>query len=381
MIPVNKHKFKMKTSIIVSLILTLLLNLISYGENFNQDQLLDHKKRIDLSRIEKDYIIRNPIITVLVMEGVAPIQYIDRNGEFKGITKHVLDEIMERTGLVFEYKFTNYIDEILGYKGEAIVAGISHNYAPAKMVLSQPFLKSSTILYLQSSIEAQNLDEKIYAGILESKLPEGVKEENTKYYHTREDSLNAVESGEADYGYGNAFSVAFYTLQNGYRNIITIPNEKETREYSMGFLNENKVLVSIINKSLKSIDEITMQNLILKSTSSIDRKITIFMILDSYKDELLIMGFGIIVLLILGIIFNIRSNIKLQLQNKRYKVLSSISNEYLYEYFVKTDTLVLSEESIKLFGSQEIVNSSSKKIKIALLEMQSHQQKMREIEL
>ena len=35
--------------------------------------------------------------------------------------------------------------------------------------------------------------------------------------------MNAVESGNADYGYGNAYSVTYYMSRNGYRNIITVP--------------------------------------------------------------------------------------------------------------------------------------------------------------
>lgn len=330
---VNNCKSKIKLTLILSLIIFFPLSSICYGEIPGQNYHIDHKEKINLTKIEKDYIIENPRITVLVMEGVAPLQYLDKNGEFKGVSKLVLDEIIKSTGFDFEYIFTDSLDEIFGYNKEAIIVGISPSYAPDEMVLSKSFLKSSTILYMKSSIDPQDLDKKIYAGIKNSKLPEGVKEENTNYYYTREESLNAVESGESDYGYGNAYSVAFYTLQNGYRNIMTIPYEKESREYSIGFLNEEPPLVSIINKSLNAIDDITMQNLILNATSDIDRDITISMILDAYRNEVLAIIFAIIILLIIGIVINLRLNRKLKIQNKRYEVLAEVDGlTDLYNY-------------------------------------------------
>lgn len=159
---------------------------------------------------------------------------------------------------------------------------------PVEMVLSRPYLKSETILYINSSLDSDRLDDKIYAAVKGSTLPKGIKEENSIYFDTREESLDAVETGQADYGYGNAYSVAFYTLQNGYKNIVTIPKGKESREYCIGLLNENELLLSIINKSISAIDENQMTTMILDATSHIDRKITLSMIMDAYGKEIFI---------------------------------------------------------------------------------------------
>lgn len=314
--------------------------------------------QLSLTQEEKDYIAKGNVIKAVSMDGAAPIQYADSKGEVRGISKRVLDEVSDITGLVFEYKLYNTIDEVFN-SGSDIFFGIPDNYAPSNMVLSRPYLKSETILYINSSLDTNQLEDKIYAAIKGSALPEGIKEENSIYFDTREESLNAVESGQADYGYGNAYSVSFYTLQNGYKNITTIPKGKESREYGIGFIKDNKILFSIIDKSLSSIDERQMQTLILDASSQIDRKITFSMIMETYGIEvfsLISLAMGV---MMIGVIFNINTKNKLKMQNRRYEILSQTSNEYLYEYNTRTNHLELAKKLIQLFGHEENFNKAS----------------------
>ena len=308
--------------------------------------------QLDLTQEEKDYIAEAGVIKAVSVSGVAPIQYIDKKGEFRGISKRVLEEISDMTGLVFQYDiydFNNDSDNI----DYDIFFGIPYHYAFDGMILSRPFLKTETILYVNSSLDSNQLDDKRYAAVRGRMLPEEIKEENIVYFDTREESLDAVEKGEADYGYGNTYSVMFYTLQNNYKNIVAIPKKKESREYCMGVLEGNEILLSIINKSIDAIDEDKMQALILDETLHINRKITFSMLIDVYGEEIFCVIFLTMSMLLLGIIFNVRSNKKLRTKNKINEMLSQASNEYLYEYFVKSDRLELSKKYTRLFGTQE----------------------------
>jgi diguanylate cyclase (GGDEF)-like protein len=320
-----------------------------------------------LTKEERAYIAQAGVIKAVSLKGGAPIQYADAQGEVQGISRGVLEIISEMTGLNFEYRLYDTLQEALESDAD-IIFGIPNNYAPHDMVLSRPFLKSETILYINSSVDADKLEDKIYAAVKGSALPEGIKEEYSIYFDTREDSLDAVEAGKADYGYGNAYSVTYYALQKGYKNIVTIPKAKETREYCIGLLKDNKLLLSIIDKSISVIDEMQMQNLILNVATNIDRKITISMILDAYGEEILMVFFVIISVLILSAFSNAHVNNDLRMQNRRYEVLSHISNEYLYEYFPKSDVLKLSEKCTELFDSPEILNKATRKLKDILSE-------------
>ncbi|MDD4801914.1 MAG: GGDEF domain-containing protein [Syntrophomonas sp.] len=335
----NKSKLTMKGIIIVALFIVVVSAMPVEAQTF-------------LTTEEQDYINRSNIIEAVSVQGGAPLQYADANGQVQGISKEVLEEISDMTGMVFEYQLYDTLDEVFN-SGADIVFGIPYNYATEDMVMSLPFLESETILYLNSSVDPNELDDKKFAATEGANIPEGIKEENAIYFATREASLDAVESGQADYGYGNAYSVAFYMLQNSYTNIITVPREKESREYCIGFLKDNEILLSIINKSIASIDETHMRTLILNATTQIDREITIPMIIDAYGIQIFGAIFLVMAILLLSIVHNIRAKNELKLQYERYQMLSQTSNEYLYEYYVRTKHLELSKNCIQLFENSD----------------------------
>lgn len=329
------------------ILLWLSLCLLFVTEAVGTDQ-----NTLNLSLEEKAFIGEADVVQAASLDGAAPLQYTDAKGEVRGISKRVLEKISEMTGLVFEYRLYDTLDQVLN-SGADIIFGVPYNYVPTHMPLTVPFLKSETILYLNSSLTPEDLSERSYAAVKGSALPEGVNEKYAIYFDSREESLNAVESGKADYGYGNAYSVAFYTLQNNYRNIVTIPLGKEPREYCMGLIAGDPILLSILNKSILAIDEKQMQTLILEITSQIDRRLTFPIIMDSYGLQIISASLVIIGILLYLFISNLRVKNKFMIQTKKYEILSQISNECLYEYDVKSEALLLSDNCAKLFGSRD----------------------------
>lgn len=322
-----------------------------------------------LTEEEKNYIAEKNIIIAASLDGSAPLHYIDSKGKIRGIAVNVMEEISDMTGLIFEYKLYDSIDDV-DIDESDIYFSISSNYASPDIVLSLPYLKTETILFFNSSLNSNELKDKRYAAVRGGELPEGVSYENTIYYGNREDTLNAVNSGRADYGYGNTYSVAFYILQNGYKNIVSIPKGKESREYCVGFARKNDVLLSIINKSIEEIDEQRMQTIILDMASNIDRKITFAMVLEAYSKEIFMVVLQMMAILLFFIILSVNSNRKLSLQNKRYMQLSNISNEYLFEYSVYNNELTFSEKTIELFGVREKLDEAKDMLKNYLLDEQ-----------
>lgn len=343
----------------IILIIVIIFNIIKVPA-FAETQL-------HLTQEERDYIAKAGIIKAVSVDGVAPLHYTNSNGEIKGIAISMLEEIADMTGLVFEYELYNSTTETFE-SGADILFSLPVQYTPSGMMVSKTYLESEAILYINSSLDSNKLEDKRYAALIGGSLPEGIKEENVIYYGTREESLNAVEAGQADYGYGNAYSVAFYMLQNGYKNIVTIPKGREFREYRMGFPKDDEILLSIINKAIDVIDENKMQTLILDVASRIDRKITFSMIMDTYGGLIFGIIFLIISILLFSVISNVRSNKRFKTQNKTNEMLSQISNEYLYKYIIKSDYLELSKKYTQLFGTPEQLKEASNIFKNALLE-------------
>ena len=318
---------------------------------------------------EQEYIYNRGPIKAVSLDGVAPLEYTDKNGQVKGISKAVLETISDMTGLTFTYQLYNTLDEVMNSDAD-ITFGILEKNQFKDVPLSIPYLRTETILYMNSTVSPNDLENKKYAAIKGARLPDGIKEENAVYFYTREECLDAVNEGKADYGYGNAYSVAFYTMQNNYRNIITVPEKKEARAYCIGFLKKDEMLLSIINKAISSIDESHMNTLVLNEATRFERKITIPMILNTYGVQIFGAVFLIITILLLNIIYNVRAKNEIKIQNERYQILAQTSNEYFYEYNVKTKKLDLSDRCMELFGDIQNLNQLKIALKNTLIDRQ-----------
>ncbi len=309
--------------------------------------LAANAEKIYLSGEEQDYIAGSKVIKAASIEGGAPLHYRDSKGKIKGIAVNVLDEIALMTGLRIEYELYDSISDALNSDDAIdILFGVTKEYAPPYVILSKPYLESETILYYNSSLDPKQLENKRFAAIEGGTLPEGIKEENTIYFNNREDTISAVETGKADYGFGNAYSLAFYTLQNDYKSIVTIPTGKGKRAYCIGLIKEDPVLLSVINKSIEAIDKNHMQTLILDVASQVEKKITFPMLLEVYG----IWIAGIILLAVVVLTFTVLSSVRAKnlykMENRKYKLLANISNECLFEYIISSKTLEISDQFV-----------------------------------
>lgn len=106
------------------------------------------------------------------------------------------------TGLSFQYQLYDSLAEMLKVDAD-IAMLVSKEYQLPKLVLSLPYLNTETILYYNSSLNPNELDDKRYAMIIGGTLPEGIKEENAIYFNNREETFDAVNEGRADYGFAN----------------------------------------------------------------------------------------------------------------------------------------------------------------------------------
>ncbi|QIB68810.1 diguanylate cyclase [Aminipila butyrica] len=319
---------------------------------------------VSLTQEEKDYIQEKHVIRAIAVDGAAPIMYVDKEGEPQGISRMLMEEISKRTGLIFEYAV--YDDMVSALASDYdIFMGMPHQYASEGMIFSEPYLQGKSILYLNAALNVNDLQGKRYAAVRGRTLPEGIEPENAIYYGSRLESIEAVNKGEADYGYGNAFSVNFYTWNKGYKNLVTIPVGKEDREYCLVFPKDNSLLISIVNKTIEGIDKSDIQKMVLDSMISGERPVNFTMIMDNYGEKIILIGCLLMSILLLSIVSYMQVNGRLRMQNQKYEQLSALSDEYLYEYFARTDRLVFSEKCQSLFadaGAEEVVRQKLKEL-------------------
>jgi diguanylate cyclase (GGDEF)-like protein len=320
----------------------------------------------NLTENEKNYIKNRAPIIAASITGGAPMHFKNSKGEISGIAIKLLDKISSISGLKFEYKLYDTIDE--AYSSDAdILFGLDPAYTRDNIILSIPYMKTNTILFMNPKVSSEDLSTKTFALIKGGKIPDDIQKENVLYFDTRKETLDAVNKGEADYGYGNEYSIAYYRIKYGYENIITVPKAIEEREYSLGLFNEDKMLLSILNKSIASIDDDTMNEIILNVSSNIKREITLPMVFKTYGLYIFIVVFIFILILLNIIKSNIKARRNLSFQNRKYQLLTEISNECVFEYDFKLKEIYLFDKCEKLFESKENLEDFKKNLSKKIL--------------
>lgn len=241
---------------------------------------------LSLSDEEQQYVIENPHISVYVVDGMAPIQYQDRNGQLQGITRKIFHELEMKTGFTFDFIFIEDIRSSLKERQADILAAIPFTFEDTEFYediqLSPEYLTTNQILILHEGEEATHLKNKIYGAVIGSPLPKSVDRRTTVFFHTREEILDAVDKGAVDFSYINAFSASYYLLQNSYDHIVSIPSAIQNTELSFGYLDKDDPFLSqILNKALGTIDTDQIQNFIVEEATKIDRKVSLQVVFNN----------------------------------------------------------------------------------------------------
>lgn len=232
------------------------------------------------------------------------------------------------------------------------------------LVLSNTYLKSYTVQYQHKSLDGNNLAGKRFAAVVGSNLPPGIPEEKAIYFDSREAAIEAVNEGQADYGYANTYSITYYTLKHRYRNLITVPIEREYREYCIAAINPDAQLLSILNKAIAALDADRLHEIILEASTNIDQDVTLGMFLESYQGLAWGIVLGIMALLHLWNFSRLFDLQRLRLQNQRYEMLATLTNEFFFTYTPQNDTLELGQRCQEYFS--DCLDSVSEAIRSCL---------------
>ncbi|MDO5562409.1 MAG: GGDEF domain-containing protein [Synergistaceae bacterium] len=318
-----------------------------------------------LTFVERRYVKEHPVISAATFAGTAPLAYLE-DGELFGITRGLLDEISRQTGFKFKYSEASNIKEGLSLikRGEVdILACVPRQHINGPLLrypVSKPYLYSTSVLFIRNGVDPSNRFDKVYAAVMGVTLPSDVNPNKVKYYNGREAALDAVESGAADYCYANEFSVAYYTIKNGYRRAMSVPRKMESREYLVVYINTDKTFVSIINKALGAISPMKMQRIIIDGSLSVEPKVTLSRVLYTYGKELLaIMALILAALISLSAIavYSMRESRK---HIRRLMLLSGSSTEYIYEYDISNDILIPTENCGELLNIYSFISGYRK---------------------
>ncbi len=324
--------------------------------------------QVDFSQTEKKYIEDIKVLKVGYQRNLAPIQYetINEEGEavFNGVAAEICKKLEEATGLTLEYygydDVTSLVDAL--NKNEIhMIASLENRTTHVDMVkFSKEYLSFSVALIKYDGIENQELTNKKMALMTTDDLsiidfqPRG-----TMQMDSIEEMIRAVDSGEADFAACNYYSANYYLRQTRVKNTEVVPLAKDISIAFAFAKGCDSRLVSICNKIVYSISEEDLQVMLLNGMDVEEGPVTLFRFIEDNPYQSMVVLCGIFTIIVVAVVLVMyeknKSAKKHALDVKRYEVLASLVDEYVYEYDMVTECIHFDTKFNQRFGFEELV--------------------------
>ena len=239
------------------------------------DILLSDQK-LQLTQREARWLLKHPVVNVVVNETMAPLTFFDASGDFRGITADLLEMIRLRTGLRFEIQRANSLDtmtRMISRHETDIISAINPSASrESALSFTRPYLVNSFVL-LTAKGDWQPASLEQLAG---KKLALTRGNPLTDYLRSQYPQITLVETGdiyratellaeEKVQGAVSTLVIANYLLASGLfqdRLQISATIGTQPAMFSLATARDASELSSILNKALLSLapDELGIIN-------------------------------------------------------------------------------------------------------------------------
>lgn len=333
-----------------------------YFTKASDQLLLNHK--------EKAYIKEHPTLKVLVQDGFGPLQYYNEKREIRGVANDLLRSICKKAGWKLEYIYTDSYTEFekkLKSKEADIVLNIQYDYdlmSHSSLLLSTPYLETERVLVAGTDVDVTTMKGKkaaIYKGNVTEKYEDT---KNARFYDSIEEALRAVDEGVCDYTYTDSYAASFYQYRDDFTHYIIYPQANSSAmKYSMGVIDSSEnMLATILNKGIRTIDTSELEGYIYENAQQQKPFTLMTYIQDNPLQFLTLIVSAAALLLLLGYVYyrnQMRMKKQIELENTRYRYLSEIMKEVIFEYDFTSDTLRLTSEAVEIFQVPEVIEHFS----------------------
>ena len=329
---------------------------------------------------QRSFIEKSESIKVGYAQDNIPVSYTDpQTGEFKGITRDILDRIQNQSGLIFEYVPLpegnvdyNYLKE----NNIVITADVTYNRwnrRSPRMVVTTPYDymnkvmigKQNMIFYRNGSLRlAMSSGSQTIADVIAADYPNFIQ----LNYKTTEEAFDAVLNGEADVVLVNQYAADYWLGRPIYSSLDIIPAEGLGDDHCLAVLDyagegeesDYKMIKEILDVAISKITENEVNMIIFQNTLSHRYQYT-------WKDFMyenwvtLSLTFLIIVLLfVMQFVLAImrkknyyamaEKERKLAIQQKRYELIIEKSEDIIFETDLQTGDAPVSGIMREKFG-------------------------------
>lgn len=312
---------------------------------------------------ELNFLKEHREINVLLCSGASPIRY--------GVGKDILEKLATETGITFHYTYAKTFEDC---KRKAltnqyeIVLGLPFEFALSEIMnihMSDPFLSSNVLLITNKDVSPNDLMGK-KQGLLPYNITPYDSNKNLYYYETAEEIFNAVNNHTIDYTYTDNYLYTYYMKKNNYQNLTNFNTAEYLRtQYAYGISKaDDLTLLSIINKTIRAQkNDITTY---IYKNSYIEKPFN----LSEYMLDHFFIVFMIALFLIFIILYFIHAYYKRQLQMKkavelefkRYQMLSDLSGEISFTYDYLEDSMKISTIGLGKLADEKFIDNFTKTI-------------------
>ena len=231
---------------------------------------------INLSKEEIEWIKRNPVITVGVDLDFAPIEYLDKNNHYIGVTADFLALLENKTGLRFEidyeHSWEESIERIKDGKIHMLGAAVSSEQRRQFMDFTQPYAWLSGVIIVRKTVtEPMSLEKLkgmkvavvynyIWKDILETSHPEL----DISPASNIETALKKVSFGMTDAMVGFMATASHHIERLGISNLKISGETVSVLDISFAINKETHHLKDILNRALEKTTQEQRKTIIRK---------------------------------------------------------------------------------------------------------------------
>lgn len=246
---------------------------------------------VALTGEEQALVSSGRIYTIGCPPESCPVLFTDeRTHEVRGITVDILEMVSQATGLQFQYRTLPFGDityEDLREMKLDLVASVEYNAANADahgIVMTAPYLHADKIFVCKKGVIfnpngkmriATASGSQTLAGVIRGMYPDF----EITYYHTLEESLEAVKDGRADAALHNQYTMERILGNPRYEELQMVAAASIGDSQALGVLvpldearnnvvdEETACLLSVLNKGIASLDQREVSFAIIKETT------------------------------------------------------------------------------------------------------------------
>ena len=317
---------------------------------------------IMLSATENEYIDNKKNLRVGYLREHAPFQYETEdellNRSFAGLCAMMCRTIEDNTSLMLEYVPYDSEEELI----QALESGELDMAAGVKNIplyedrikFSRDYIEYINVLMRNENIDVNHLEGRRQAVISgENDTIELTDQPQTVEVASIAEAVKSIETQAAEYAITNYYSAEYYIRDGECQNIVVMPLTEKTQ---LGFAFANDVdsrLIAICNKCIYSLSEDTIQMMLLQNMDPEAKPVTLARFVRENPLTAVLVGL-LILLLIAAALFTVwrekeKSRKKRELDNKRYAILSHLTDEYVFEYDLKEGVVHFEEKFEKKF--------------------------------